>query len=299
MNPVLPLLALRALTEVAKHKSIKRAAHFLGVTSGAVSQQIRLLEERIGMPLFVRSHHSMELTHAGRRVYPALLQAFEQIEGSMYVLENIRKEKTINISTVPSFAASWLVPRLGRFTQSHPEIEVHIEASSALVNLHQQRVDIAIRHGLGHYPNLVSERLITPVLLPVMSPDFPINSAIETPQDCLNYPLLQDNDRMDWSLWLAAHGVENSERAKRGSAFDDDYLLIRAAIAGQGLALVPKEYAIQEIEEGRLVQVIDKPWPARFAYYLVMLPESIEKPEVLAFLNWIKSEAKQTESVES
>lgn len=269
------------------------------MTSGAVSQQIRLLEERVGMPLFVRSHHSMELTHAGLRVYPALLQAFEQIEGSMYVLENIRKEKTINISTVPSFAASWLVPRLGRFTQSHPEIEVHIEASSTLVNLHQQRVDIAIRHGLGYYPNLVSERLITPVLLPVMSPNFPINSPIITPADCLNYPLLQDNDRMDWSLWLAAHGVEHDKQATRGSAFDDDYLLIRAAIAGQGLALVPKEYAIQEIEEGRLVQVIDKPWPARFAYYLVMLPESIEKPEVLAFLNWIKSEAKQTESVEN
>lgn len=299
MNPVLPLLALRAFTEVAKHKSIKRAAHFLGVTSGAVSQQIRLLEERVGMPLFVRSHHSMKLTHAGQRVYPVLLQAFEQIEGSMYVLENIRKEKTINISTVPSFAASWLVPRLGRFTQSHPEIEVHIGASSTLVNLHQQRVDIAIRHGLGHYPNLVSERLITPVLLPVMSPNFPINSPIITPADCLNYPLLQDNDRMDWSLWLAAHGIEHGKQATRGSAFDDDYLLIRAAIAGQGLALVPKEYAIQEIEEGRLVQVIDKPWPARFAYYLVMLPKSIEKPEVLAFLNWIKSEAKQAESVES
>ncbi|WP_374447976.1 LysR substrate-binding domain-containing protein [Providencia sp.] len=291
MNPVLPLLALRAFTEVAKHKSIKQAANFLGVTSGAVSQQIRLLEERVGVLLFVRSHHSMELTHAGQRVYPALLQAFEQIEGAMHVLENILQEQTITISTVPSFAASWLVPRLGKFTQLHPEIEVHIEASSTLVNLHQQRVDIAIRHGLGNYPNLVSEQLISPVLLPVMSPNFPINSVIETPQDCLNYPLLQDNDRMDWSLWLAAHGVEYNEKAKRGSAFDDDYLLIRAAIAGQGLALVPKEYAMQEIAEKRLVQVLDKPWPAKFAYYLVMLPETIERPEIIKFINWIKTEA--------
>ncbi|EPJ8535312.1 MULTISPECIES: LysR substrate-binding domain-containing protein [Providencia] len=87
------------------------------------------------------------------------------------------------------------------------------------------------------------------------------------------------------------HGVEHDKQATRGSAFDDDYLLIRAAIAGQGLALVPKEYAIQEIEDGRLMQVIDKPWPARFAYYLVMLPEVIERPEIIEFIKWIKAEA--------
>ncbi|WP_275075318.1 LysR substrate-binding domain-containing protein [Providencia rettgeri] len=85
--------------------------------------------------------------------------------------------------------------------------------------------------------------------------------------------------------------MEYNEKAKRGSAFDDDYLLIRAAIAGQGLALVPKEYAIQEIAEKRLVQVLDKPWPAKFAYYLVMLPETIERPEIIKFINWIKTEA--------
>ncbi|QCJ69661.1 transcriptional regulator [Providencia heimbachae] len=290
MNPVLPLLALRAFAEVAKHQSIKNAASALGVTSGAVSQQIRLLEDRIGLALFIRHRYNMTLTAAGERVYPSLLQAFEQIEGAMKTLVNIRTERALTISTVPSFAASWLVPRLGQFTKLHPEIEIHIEASATLVNLHHKRVDIAIRHGLGEYPNLVSERLITPVLLPVMSPNLLSSCKIKQPQDCLDYPLLQDSDRKDWALWLSAHGVEYDARAMRGSAFDDDYLLIRAAISGQGLALVPQEYAQQEIEEKRLVQVLNKPWPAHFAYYLVMLAETKQRPEVDAFINWIKGE---------
>jgi LysR family glycine cleavage system transcriptional activator len=105
--------------------------------------------------------------------------------------------------------------------------------------------------------------------------------------------LLQDADRADWPLWLAAHGVPDDPRAERGTAFEDDYLLIRAAVAGQGLALVPQEYACDEIAAGRLVQVLDKPWPARFAYYLVTLPDAMQRPEVQAFAEWIREEVQQ------
>lgn len=292
MNPVFPLLALRAFAEVGRHGSIKHAAAALGVTSGAVSQQIRHLEARVGLPLFVRSRLRMELTEAGARVYPTLLMAFDQIEQALHLLEASRARRTLTISTVPSFAASWLVPRLGRFNARHADIEVRVEASAGLVDLQRDRVDVAIRHGLGDYPGLLSEHLMAPVLLPVASPALLASGPpLREPADCLGYPLLQDSDRADWALWLAAHGAAEDPRAERGTAFDDDYLLIRAAVAGQGLALVPQEYAREEIAEGRLALALDKPWPARFAYYLVMLPEAGQREEVAAFVAWIREEA--------
>ncbi|MBN3815300.1 transcriptional regulator GcvA [Paraburkholderia sp. Se-20369] len=295
MNPVLPLLALRAFAETGRHGSVKRAAEAMGVTSGAVSQQIRQLEERVGVTLFVRTRHGVELTEAGASVYPGLLMAFDQIERALRTLEATHARKTVTISTVPSFAASWLVPRLGRFTRRHPDIEVRVEASSGLVDLHRDRVDVAIRHGLGRYPGLATERLMAPVLWPVASPTLlAAGAAIREPADCLAWPLLQDSDRADWPLWLAAHGVAESPRAERGTAFDDDYLLIRAAEAGQGLALVPVEYAREEIAAGRLALALDKPWPARFAYYVVTLPDAMQRPEVGAFVNWVTEEARET-----
>ncbi len=146
MNPVFPLLALRAFAETGRHLSIKKAAEAVGVTSGAVSQQIRQLEERLGVTLFTRTRYGVRLTEAGAKVHPGLVMAFDQIAMSLDALEAINARPTLTVSTVPSFAASWLVPRLGRFTSRHPEVEVRVEATSNLVDLGRDRVDVAIRH---------------------------------------------------------------------------------------------------------------------------------------------------------
>lgn len=299
MKHPLPLLALRAFVEVGQRGSIKAAAEALHVTSGAVSQQIRLLEERVGMPLFTRERQGLRLTEAGAMVHPALLGAFAQIASASQALEDMGGRQTLTVSTVATFAAAWLVPRLGRFNQRHPHIEVRVEATSALVDLRRDRVDVALRHGLGDYPGLQVTRLMAPVLVPVASPALMAGQPpIATPGDCLRYPLLHDTDRADWPLWLAAHGTQDSSadavRALRGSAFEDDFLLIRAAEAGQGLALVPQLYAQEEIAAGRLVQVLDLPWPARFAYYLVARPDAATRPAVQAFIAWICEEAQAT-----
>ncbi|OHV77077.1 transcriptional regulator GcvA [Rhizobium sp. LCM 4573] len=292
MNPVLPLLALRAFVETGRHRSVKRAAEAMGVTPGAVSQQIRLLEERVGIPLFTRTRYGVDLTAAGAEAHPALLAAFDQISRSMERLEAARARPTLTISTVPSFAASWLVPRLGRFTAKHPDVEVRVEASSALVDLRRDRVDIAIRHGLGHYPGLRIERLMAPVFLPVASPALlAAGPKIHAPADCLNWPLLQDSDRADWRLWFSALGVPVDPRADRGPSFDDDLLLIRSAIAGQGLALVRDTYAMEEIEAGRLALALNITWPTDFAYYAVALPDVSQFEPIDAFLEWLKAEA--------
>ena len=295
MATSLPLLALRAFVEVGQQGSIKAAAQSLNVTSGAVSQQIRLLEDRVGMALFTRERSGLRLTEAGAGVHPALLQAFEQIETALQSLQQISSRQTLTVSTVATFAASWLVPRLGRFNERYPHIEVRVEATSALVDMRRDHVDVALRHGLGIYPGLQVSRLMAPVLVPVASPALlTANSNLSEPQDCLDFPLLHDSDRADWPLWLNAHGVGKDPRAERGTAFEDDFLLIRAAGAGQGLALVPQEYATEEIAAGRLVQVMDKPWPARFAYYVVTRPDAMQRDEVRAFVEWIMEEANST-----
>jgi len=295
MATSLPLLALRTFVEVGQRGSMKAAAEALSVTSGAVSQQIRLLEDRIGMALFTRERSGLRLTEAGASVHPALFQAFEQMQVALQSLEEIKSRQTLTVSTVATFAASWLVPRLGRFNLRHPHIEVRVEATSAVVDMRRDRVDVALRHGLGSYPGLDVTRLMAPILVPVASSAFVAASPeLMEPEDCLNFPLLHDSDRADWALWLTAHGVAKDPRAERGTAFEDDFLLIRAAEAGQGLALVPQEYAREEIAAGRLVQVMDKPWPARFAYYVVTRPEAVQRPEIKAFVEWIQEEARET-----
>lgn len=288
-----PLQALRTFVEVGQRKSVKAAAQALHVTPGAVSQQIRVLEDRLGVVLLERERLGMRLTEAGASVFPRLREAFLQIDQAMHDLESTKARRSLTVSTVATFAASWLVPRLGRFKQLHPDIEIRVEATSELVDLRRDRVDVALRHGLGDYPGLEVLPLMAPVLTPVASPGFlkAYGAVIHEAGDCLDYPLLHDGDRADWPLWLKAHGVADDMRAERGSAFDDDFLLIRAAEAGQGLALVPQAYAQEEIAAGRLIQVLDKPWPARFAYYAVTRPGAADRPEVRAFLDWIRDEA--------
>lgn len=288
-----PLQALRTFVEVGQRKSVKAAAQALHVTPGAVSQQIRVLEDRLGVVLLERERLGMRLTEAGASVFPRLREAFLQIDQAMHDLESTKARRSLTVSTVATFAASWLVPRLGRFKQLHPDIEIRVEATSELVDLRRDRVDVALRHGLGDYPGLEVIPLMAPVLTPVASPGFlkAHGAVIHEAGDCLSYPLLHDGDRADWPLWLKAHGVADDMRAERGSAFDDDFLLIRAAEAGQGLALVPQAYAQEEIAAGRLIQVLDKPWPARFAYYAVTRPGAADRPEVRAFLKWIREEA--------
>ena len=292
MSVMPPLQALRTFVEVGKQGSIKAAAHALHVTPGAVSQQIRLLEDRLGVVLLERERLGMRLSKLGSDVYPLLSDAFAQVDRALDVVAETIDNQALTISTVAAFAASWLVPRLGRFTERYPHIEVRVETGSALVDMRRDRVDIALRHGLGDYPGLEVTPLMAPVLIPVAAPHLlQSGHRLSEPEQCLDFPLLHDSDRADWSLWLSAHGVVEDARAQRGSMFEDDYLLIRAAISGQGIALVPEAYAREEIKEGRLVQVLDKPWPARFAYYVVTRPGATKRPEVRAFIDWIREEA--------
>lgn len=292
MGAVLPLLALRAFCETARLGSMKAGAERMGVTPGAISQQIRQLEDRLGVALLTRGRYGVQLTAAGASLYPSLSRGFGQIESALLDLQSLTRANTLTLSTLPSFASSWLVPRLAGFRARHPDIEVRVEATGALVDLHRDPVDIALRHGLGDYPGLESIPLLAPVLLPVASPALLAGGpALHAPEDCLHYPLLQDADRADWALWLQAHGIEADNRSRRGPSFDEDLLLVRAAASGQGIALVQAQHAEDDLRSGRLVVALDRAWPSRFAYYLVTRKESLKRAPVRAFIDWATEQA--------
>lgn len=290
--PPLPLLALRAVAETARLGSAGAASEAMGVTPGAISQHIRGLEERLGVVLFDRTPGGLRLAREAAALGPRLALAFGEIEAVLRELEALRRGPTLIVSTVGSFAVSWLVPRLPRFAARRPEVEVRVEVGSALADLVRDRVDVALRHGLGNYPGLETSRLIAPVLLPVASPELlKRGPAIRQPSDCKRHTLLQDADRADWRLWLRAHTGRDDPQAARGPSFSEDYLMVRAAVAGLGIALVRNTYAADEVAAGRLVVALDRPWPTSFAYYAVTLAGGRRRPHVAAFLDWLADEA--------
>lgn len=298
MSGPLPLLGLRAFAEVGRAGSMKAAAHTLGVTPGAVSQQVKALEARLGVLLFERRNREVRLTAVGERLLSDLADAFSRIETALETIAQDRPDRrtALVVSTTASFAATWLVPRLGHFIARHPRIDVQVLSSQELLPLGNGpgSVDIAIRHGLGKWPGLKAERLLQPRLVPVGSPELlAAGRAICEPMDCLRYKLLHDSLGADWRLWLQAMGADyRDKRLARGTRFSDAALLIRAAIAGQGLALLRDTYVADEIAAGRLEVALDAPWPAKFAYYIVTRPGAQHSsPHSASFTAWLKQEA--------
>jgi len=300
MSGPLPLLGLRAFAEVGRLGSMKTAAQRLGVTPGAVSQQVKSLEQWLGVALFERRNRVLRLTAVGERLLSDLSDAFGRIETALETLAQDQPDRRAGlvVSTTGSFAASWLVPRLGRFVAEHPRTDVQIMTAQDLVPVGTGpgSADIAIRHGLGDWPGLHAVPLMQPRLVPVGSPALLAEGPpLRQPSDCLRYPLLHDSLGADWRLWLQAMGANTRDPlVARGTRFSDAALLLRAAVAGQGLALLRDTYAADEIAAGRLAVALDAPWPARFAYYIVTRPNPQRpRPHVVSFSDWLLAEAKE------
>jgi len=283
----------QAFVAVARTGKMKDAAAILAVTPGAVSQRIRQLEQAAGQSLFVRTREGVELNASGRELLEALDQPFQAIEAVDRELGLVASRKRVVVSAMQSFAATWLVPRLGAFARACPDVEVVLETSSRLIDLKREPIDLAVRHGLGKYPGLASTWLMAPELIVVANPRILKPEApIRTPADCLRYPLLHGPRRKDWQIWLEAHGVDDPKSTK-GHAFSDRHLIIAAAVAGQGLALVHDVDAEEDLRMGTLVRPLAISWPAQFAYYAVATSESLRKPTVRRFHDWLVGEARR------
>jgi LysR family transcriptional regulator, glycine cleavage system transcriptional activator len=288
----IPVNLLETFVTVARSGRMRDAAETLSLTPGAISQRVRELEDLAGRRLFTRTRAGVALNAAGQSLFDALDDPFHRIEEARRKF-TASLPRRVRVSTMSSFAASWLVPRLRRFSQRHPEVDIELETGSRIVDLKREPVDLAIRHGLGNYPGLVCLQLVAPELIVVASPALlKGRPRLATPADCLAFPLLHDADRADWRLWLEALGVK-APRDLKGPSFSDDHLMVRAAVDGQGLALVRNTYAEDELRAGRLVRALALKWPTRFAYYAVATVDALQRPAVRRLRDWLVAEAKR------
>ncbi|WP_395671061.1 transcriptional regulator GcvA [Phenylobacterium sp.] len=296
-----PLNALRAFEAAARHLNFSRAADELSVTPGAVSQQIQNLEDYVGAALFKRTPKGLLLTDAAQTALPALREAFDRLAEAASLLTAAVDGRRLTITAAPSFAAKWLVPRLGAFEQKHPQVDVWLSAGLEVVDLTAGEVDIAVRYGGGRYPGLEVRRLLSETVIPVISPALLAETPLSTPEDLKAHVLLHDGSPdpddscPDWPMWLAARGVKGVD-GMRGPRFNQSSLVIEAAVNGRGVALAKRTIAQADLEAGRLVAPLKDTTAVDFAYYLVHPKAKARLPQVKAFISWIEAEAEAHEA---
>jgi LysR family transcriptional regulator, glycine cleavage system transcriptional activator len=266
------------------------------VTPGAVSQMLKVLELHLGAKLFHRVNRGIFLTPAGQAYLPPVRNAFSQIAEATSRVVTSADTGVLTVSVTPSFAAAWLVPRLKDFQDAYPGIDLQVTASKALVDFARDGVDLAVRHGLGRYAGLRSERVFAVELVALGAPSLVARlGAPAAPADLTRWPHVHDADRRDWHLWFQAQGIEETG-PPRGPSFDDPGLLLKAVLAGQGAGLLPAPMAALDLAEGRLVKLADVVWPEDFAYYVVYPEANHERPKVAAFRTWILSAARAADT---
>lgn len=281
-----PLAAIRCFEAAARHLSFTRAAEELGMTQAAVSYQIKLLEERCG-PLFLRRPRGVALTEAGRRLAPAVTEAFTALRAAF---EDVGRaaEGVLVISAVNTFASNWLVPRLGAFQFAHPTIAVKLEVSGRLVDFTREEVDVGIRSGVGPWPGLVAHRLQPVAYTPMLSPRLLERAGpLTSPADLLKLPLVDPQD-VWWARWFAAAGVDAADLDRRPDLrVGTQQLGAGVAMAGQGVAVLSPMLFREEIAGGRLVQPFPLVHHAGESYWLVYPEIRRRSPKIRAFRDWL------------
>ena len=290
------LNALRAFEAAARHLSFTRAAQELHVTQAAISHQVKALEEHLGRKLFRRLNRALLLTDDGQAYLPSVSRAFTLLNDATSDLLTKQAPGPLTVSALPSFAARWLVPRLGRFRQIRPDIDLRIDPSAALSDFAGGDVDVGIRYGRGKYPGMRADWLMTEDIFPVCSPALLEGPhPLQDPGDLEHQVLLHDDGHGDWRTWLLAAGADRVD-ATRGPIFTDSSMLIQAAMAAQGVALARGVLAADELAAGRLVRPFTLSLPTEYAYYLVCPINAAEQPKIAAFRDWLLGEARRESS---
>jgi|SRR5215217_548382 len=289
MTRLPPFTALRALEAAARHRSYSRAADELNVTHGAVSQQIRRLEEEFGAPLFTRNGNAMNPTEAGLKLANRVAQATRMLRAGIEELAAETLSAPLVISTVHAMAGRWLTHRLSRLPPEIGQIEVKIDAK--LSNFVTDGVDCAIRHGIGPWPGVESQHLFSEHWYPVASPDFLARHPVTGPDDIARAPLLHHTE-YPWSLWFEGQGLE-TPTLPRGPRFDDSVVLVDAAIQGLGLALAREFLVEHDVATGRLVRPLPGAVQAAANYTYVWRADSPKLARVLRLRAWLLEEAGQ------
>jgi len=286
------LNALRAFESAGRHLNLRAAAGELCVTPSALSHQIRGLEEQLDIKLFVRQRHGLELTAAGKSLLPQLSAAFIQLSEAIAGIRPVRHAGILTVSMLSTFAMRWFIPRLHRFQQQHPNIEVRISTSIELVDFEQEDIDCAIRSGRGEWANTRSLRLLDEQFSPVCSPALITSERpLARPDDLAKHTLLHSKLRPgDWQAWLSAEGVPGLRGAQQ-LQFETRNFAIAAAIRGLGIAIIDPLLVQEELKDGRLMQPFTHTMPTPSAYYLVWSDRRKDTAELNAFRQWLIEEA--------
>ena len=281
-----PLAALRVFESAARHLNFTRAAAELGMTQAAVSYQIRVLEERVGAPLFLRQPRQLALTETGERLAPGIIEAFQLIRQT-FAASRQKAQTVLTISVVQTFASKWLVDHIGEFQLNYPDIAVRFDVSEELVDFNRSEVDDAIRSGKGDWPGLVSHQLIRADFAPLFSPE--LAPQVHEPSDILKLHRIGPHDPW-WKLWFAAAGIDDVP-GQDGPELrvDSQFLEGNLALAGQGAAILTPAFFLRELELGRLVQPFPLVCAGSFGYWLAYPHARRNAPHIRAFRDWIVS----------
>lgn len=312
-----PLNALKAFEAAARHLSVKKAAAELNVTPAAVSHQIRSLEDYLEVQLFRRFNRALELTDAARACLPKLREGFDCLVKAVEVLRAQKGTGTLTVSAAPSFAARWLMPRLHRFFEAHPEIDVRISArvrqpsedgrgtaaERATIDAWLADSDIAILYGRGNYPGFHVDRLLDLTVTPICSPRLLTGQRpLVRPEDLRHHLLVHDDtgDAYDgesfWDVWLKAAGVSGVD-TRRGPHFSHAVLAFEAAVEGVGVLASMPVLAAADLHAARLVTPFALRVPLESAYYVVAGETNMTRPAVAAFRGWLLAEAQRKEDL--
>lgn len=284
-------MALRALEAAARHRSYSRAAEELHVTHGAVSHQIRRLEEELGTALFHRRGNAMEPSLAAEKLAASIGQAIDLMRRAVDEAAAEQDAEPMVISTVSSFAGRWLTPRLQRLADDTGEANLELRVADSLANLVTDGVDAAVRYGAGSWPGASAVPLFTETLFPVCTPQFLSRHAIRTPEDLLALPkLLLRQTHRPWSLWFTSVGLQAPPNLG-GMIFDDSDLLLQAAARGLGVALARSSLVEIDLAEGRLVRPLEGEAPAEAGFHFVWREDSRKLKRILRLRDWLLAEA--------
>ena len=296
-----PLDALRAFEAIARHLSFSKAADELHVTPAALSHQIRGLEEQLGVALFHRRTRSIELSDAGKLLYPGLHAGFESVRDAVLRLDRAREDRFLVISATPGFTAKWLVPRLWKFLAAHPEVDARISASFVLADFITDGVDIAIRLSDGDHPELHVEKLFDDSVLPVCSPRL-VEQGLRRLDDLAHFTLIHYDIPLSapspplWADWLKVAGAENVD-ATRGLRFNVADHALDAAVAGAGVSLSYKLIASDDVRSNRLVIPFGPELAITERAYHFVCPSGHERrAKVQTFHDWLFAEMAETKA---
>ncbi len=286
-----PLNALKAFEAAARHLSFTKAAEELYVTQAAISHQVKSLEDSLGLKLFRRMNRALLLTDEGQILAPGVGEAFDMIAQTADRLHRYDHSGLLTVGTLDTLAATWLVPKLGRFRKLHPDIDVRISTADHIVDYLRDGIDMGVRYGGGSWAGMEVDYLMAEEVFPVCSPSMLEGGPpLETPDDLRHYTLLHDDMQIDWRMWLLAAGATQVD-PERGPGFQHSYLVYQTAVAGGGVALARSALVRDELDNGRLIKPFDIALSAKYAYYVAIPKPNINKSKVKAFRDWIIDEA--------